>query len=79
MKVKLKFRLRSYIGRFGDFTPYQEYFSYLTVTVFFGGEVTSYQQYFDYLTATVHKSMFPGLFYPVHYPDIGDPVVVLFP
>ena len=44
---------------------------------------TSYQQYFSYLTATAHKLMFPGLFLtstsPVHYPDTGGPVIVLFP
>ena len=44
---------------------------------------TPYQQYFSYLKATVHKSIFPGLFLtgtePVHYPDTGGPVVILFP
>ena len=42
-----------------------------------------YQQYFSHLMATVHKSMFPGpsltTTKPVHYPDTGGPVVVLFP
>ena len=44
---------------------------------------TLYPQYLSYLTAIVHKSVFPGLFltkaYPVHYPDTGRPVIVLFP
>ena len=49
----------------------------------FGWGFTPYQRYFSYLTTTVHKSMFPALFLtgtkPVHYPDTGGPVVVLFP
>ena len=47
------------------------------------GVFTQSKQYFSYFTATVYKSMFPGLFLtstkPAHYPDIGGPVVVLFP
>ena len=44
---------------------------------------TQIQRYFSYLMATVLKSMFPKPFLtssqPVHYPDTGGPVVVLFP
>ena len=43
---------------------------------------TPYHQYFGYSTVTVHKSLFLGLFLtstlPVHCPDTGGPVVVLF-
>ena len=53
------------------------------IEVMFVWGFTPYQQYYIYLTATVHKSIFPGLLptstLPVHYPDTGGPVLVLFP
>ena len=53
-----------------------------TDTGLFVWAFTPYQQYFNYSTATVHNSLFPGLLLtstlPVHYPDTGGPVVVLF-
>ena len=56
----------------------RNYIVYVFLEVF-----TLYQQYFTYLMATVLKFLFPRLLLTntltVHYPDIGWPVLVLFP